>query len=181
MAVSFPFKIAAIVAMDQGRAIGFENGIPWHLPADQKRFAQLTSGQTVLMGRKTYQSLPEKFRPLPKRKNIVVTRNSADFEAPSSVSVFGSVEAALKGVAEEAGLMQGEVLWIIGGGEVYTETLPSLDEIYLTQVLGYHQGDVFFPVFEDQFELIMSEDYGSYCYRNYRRISAGNVSLKNAP
>ena len=172
MARSFSFKIAAIVAMDEGRAIGFENGIPWHIPEDQKRFAQLTSGQTVLMGRKTYQSLPEKFRPLPKRKNIVITRNTAHFEAPAAVAVFGSIESALKGVVEEPGLMQGEVLWVIGGGEVYAEMLPLLDEIYLTQVLGNHQGDAFFPIFEDQFELVLSEDHGHYSYRNYQRRSA---------
>jgi dihydrofolate reductase len=181
MTSSFPFKVVAIVAMDEGRAIGFENGIPWQIPEDQRRFAQLTSGQTVLMGRKTYQSLPEKFRPLPKRKNIVITRNRDHFEAPPSVAVFSSVESALKEVAEQAGLMQGEVLWIIGGGEIYAATLPLLDEIYLTQVLGTHQGDAFFPIFEDQFELVMSEDHGNYSYRNYRRRNAISGSLKNAP
>lgn len=163
------YKIAAIVAMDQGRAIGFQNGIPWSIPEDQKRFSQLTKGHTVLMGRKTYQSLPDKFRPLPGRKNLVITRNKASFQAPPSVTVFESVSSALSTLSNEPDVMSGEVLWIIGGGEIYRETLDLVDEIYLTLVTGSHQGDVFFPDFEAQFEQIWSEKKELFEYRNYRR------------
>ena len=81
-------RVLVIVAMDEGRVIGFENKLPWHITEDMKRFAQLTTGHTVLMGRKTYQSLPDKFRPLPNRKNIVVTGKPQDYDFPAKVEAI---------------------------------------------------------------------------------------------
>lgn len=111
-----PFQICLIVAMDQSRVIGCKNQLPWHLPDDMKRFARLTKGNTVLMGRKTYQSLPDRFRPLPERKNIVITRSPAELDCPEGVSVFASPQAALAWLESDPAACAGSVLWVIGGG-----------------------------------------------------------------
>ena len=163
------FQICLIVAMDQGRVIGFNNQLPWHLPDDMKRFSRLTSGNTVLMGRKTYQSLPERFRPLPNRKNIVITRSPDTFECAESVSVFNSPDAAIEFFEKHPDQLLGQILWVIGGGEIYQQMLPMVDQVYVTEVVGKHEGDVFFPIFEDQFELLEQEPHEGYCYRRFIR------------
>ena len=121
--------IAIVVAHSANRVIGRDGGLPWHLPGDLRRFRDLTSGGTVVMGRKTYESLPERFRPLPDRRNVVVSRRGCD--APE---VCGSVEEALAGEC-----------FVIGGGAVYAEALPLADRVYATEIDGEVDGDVFFP------------------------------------
>lgn len=147
-----PRLIALIVAMDENRLIGRGNTLPWRLPNDLQQFKRSTLGKTVLMGRKTWESLG---RPLPGRPNWVVSRDPAF--APQGARVFGSVEAAL--AAHE----QGELV-VIGGGELYRQTLPLSQRLYLTQVLTRIEpaqpGDVHFPAFDPgAFRQVSREDH----------------------
>jgi dihydrofolate reductase len=127
-------KLSAIVAMASNRVIGVNNQLPWRLPADLARFKRLTMGHTLVMGRKTYESIG---RPLPGRTMIVVTRQP-DF-APPGVKVAHSVDEALA-------LAQGDdEVFIAGGAELYAQTLGRLDRLYLTRIDREVAGDTRFP------------------------------------
>ncbi len=153
-------KIAAIVAMDQSRVIGFEGRLPWHLPEDLAHFKSLTSGGVVIMGRKTWDSLPAKFKPLPNRINVVVSRKAAELALPEGVLRAHAPEESVL-VARDAARMA-ETIWVIGGAELYAALLPYCDEVHVTRVKGVHQGDAWFPRFEADFEHI-SEQSGESC------------------
>ena len=118
-------SLSLIVAMDQQRGIGKNNDLLWHLPADMQFFKNTTLHQVVIMGRKNYESIPEKYRPLPNRQNIVLTRNT-DFSAPNCL-VFHSLDACLQALE----LAEGQKAFIIGGGEIYRLALESqlVDEL----------------------------------------------------
>ena len=133
-------RIAYVVAMDENRVIGRDNDLPWRLPDDMRWFREKTMGKPCIMGRKTYDSLPERFRPLPGRRNIVVTRNS-DYQAPGAVVVH-SIDEALQAAADS------EEVIIVGGGDLFRRLMPEVDRLYLTQVRGAVEGDVFFPPFD---------------------------------
>ena len=141
--------VAAIVAMDEGRLIGKDGALPWHLPEDLKHFRDLTSGHIVVMGRKTWESLPEKVRPLPGRLNVVISRNPETISAPQGVLKVASPEQAIEAAAAAA--TDGQVIWIIGGAEIYRATLPLCDEVHLTVVKGRFDGDAWLPEFERDF------------------------------
>lgn len=130
-------RIAFIVAMDTNRVIGRDNSLPWRLPDDMRWFRQHTLGKPCIMGRKTYESLPDRFRPLPDRLNIVVTRNP-NYQAPGAV-IVRTIEAALAAAGNVA-----EVI-IVGGAELFRALLPVADRIYLTEVHATVNGDVVFP------------------------------------
>jgi dihydrofolate reductase len=132
-------KISLIAALAQNRTIGKNNDLPWHLPDDMKYFMQTTKGHHCIMGRKNYDSIPEKFRPLPNRTNIVVTRQK-DFKAPSCI-VVNSIEKGLE-IAKDNN--EAEV-FIIGGAEIYKQSLAFADRLYLTEIKADIQGDTFFP------------------------------------
>ncbi len=121
--------------MDQRGLIGRAGGLPWRLPDDLKRFKALTVGKTVIMGRKTYDSIG---RALPDRRNIVITR-AAEFAA-AGAEIAGSLEAALALCREDQNVM------IIGGAEIYRIALPLADRIELTRIEAVVAGDVFFPL-----------------------------------
>lgn len=129
-------QISAIVATAQNNVIGKDNQIPWYLPADLSYFKKTTLGHHIIMGRNSFHSIG---RPLPKRTNIVVTRDL--FFSADGVLVAHSVEEAL-GLAYDGGE---EEVFIIGGGEIYRETADLWDKIYLTKVDLAAEGDVFFP------------------------------------
>lgn len=131
------------------RAIGKDGNLLWHIPDDMQHFKKLTSGHPVIMGRKTWESLPEKFRPLPERTNIVVTRQS-DYEA-AGVEVAGSLEEALAAASRVPGA---DEVFVIGGGSIYTLALPHANRIYLTLVDDEKEGDVFFPKYEKDFKVL---------------------------
>jgi dihydrofolate reductase len=133
--------ISLIAAMAQNRVIGKDNDLPWRLPDDMKFFMQTTKGHYVIMGRKNYDSLDRKFKPLPNRTNIVVTRQK-DLQAPGCI-VVNSVE---KGI-EIAGENKEEETFIIGGAEIYKIALPVADRIYLTEIHAAVKGDTLFPEF----------------------------------
>jgi dihydrofolate reductase len=138
--------ISIIVAVAKNNAIGKNNDLLWHLPADMKFFKEKTTGHCVLTGRKNYESIPEKFRPLPNRTNIVVTR-SADYNAPGA-HVVASVD---EGIALAKSLNETE-LFIIGGGQIYMEAMIRnlASTLYITHVDEIFEADTFFPSINPQ-------------------------------
>jgi dihydrofolate reductase len=137
-------KLALIVAMDESRGIGKNNDLMWNLPNDMKFFKEMTNGQIVVMGRKNYDSIPERFRPLPNRENCVITRNP-NFEAPGC-KVFHTLQDCIDAYKEDE-----RTLFIIGGGEIYRlamETLP-LDELYITAIDHTFGADTFLCNFDE--------------------------------
>jgi dihydrofolate reductase len=131
--------ISLIAALTTNRVIGKNNDLPWRLPDDMKYFMQTTRGHTVIMGRKNYDSLPDKFKPLPNRMNIVVTRQK-DFSAPGC-TVVHSLEKAVE-LAKAAN--ENEV-FNIGGAELFTLGLANADRLYLTEIQTELAGDTYFP------------------------------------
>lgn len=145
--------ISVIVAIGRGRAIGKDNALLWHIPDDLKRFKALTLGHPVIMGRKTWESLPEKFRPLPSRTNIVITRQ-AEYAARGA-TVVNSLEEARAAAARAEGC---DEIFIIGGAQLYIQALPYADRLYLTVIEDDKEGDAFFPEFENAFTKRKSEE-----------------------
>lgn len=129
-------KKIIIAAIDEEKAIGKNGEIPWYYSEDLKHFKEKTITHSVLMGRKTYESLPEDFRPLPDRENIVLTRSNPDLD--ESVKIVNSLDEAYN----EA---KSEKLFIAGGASVYKQTLEDADKMILTRVPKTHNGDTFFP------------------------------------
>ncbi len=125
--------ISIVVAIAENRAIGKSNQLLWHLPADLKHFKQITSGHTIIMGRKTYDSIG---KPLPNRRNIVITRQQLQIEGCDVVSSLNEALALCQSEPE---------VFIIGGAEIYEQALPLTHRIYLTEVEQTFTGDAFFP------------------------------------
>lgn len=136
--------VSLIAALTKNRVIGKNNDLPWHLPDDMKYFMKTTSGHAVIMGRKNYDSIPEKFRPLPNRTNMVVTRNK-NLQAPGCL-IFHSVEEALN----KARSSNEEEAFVIGGAEIYALSLPLATRLYLTEIDTELQGDTHFPEIDPQ-------------------------------
>ncbi len=132
-----------IAAMSQNRVIGKNNDLPWNLPDDFKFFKTTTQGHHVILGRKNYESLPHKFRPLPNRTNIVITRKDG-YGQSDEIEVVNSLEKALK-IAKDN---NEEEAFIIGGGEIYKLGLSFASRIYLTEINAEIEGDVYFPEFD---------------------------------
>ena len=129
--------MSLVAAVARGGVIGRANAIPWQIAEDVRRFRALTIGHPVVMGRRTWDSLPGRFRPLPGRQNVVVTRNPA-WHAHGVVPA-GSLPDALR-------LLEGAPrVFVIGGAELYAEALPLADELLLTEVDAEFEGDTFFP------------------------------------
>lgn len=130
-----PPKITLIAALGQNRCIGSENRLPWHIPEDFAFFKQYTLGKPMIMGRKTWESLPRK--PLPERQNIVVSRDSS-YHAEGAQTA-GSLQAALALCADAPEAV------IIGGAQIYSQALPFATDLRLTEVALSPEGDAFFP------------------------------------
>ena len=130
--------LGIIAAVAQNGVIGVDGDLPWRLPEDLKHFKRTTSGHPIIMGRKTYESIG---RPLPKRHNIVITRNP-DFEAPGC-TVVHSLDAAL-----EVAWAEDDEVWVIGGAGLYAAALPRATRLELTEVHRSVPGDTFFPEFD---------------------------------
>ena len=127
--------IAIVVAHAANRVIGRDGALPWRLPADMRRFRELTRGSTVLMGRRTFESLPDAFRPLPERRNLVLS-GDPDF-APPGAEVFSSLAGALAACEGDC--------YVIGGEVTYRDALPHCDRLYATEIDAELDGDAFFP------------------------------------
>lgn len=141
-------SIAVAIGRDHkhNRVIGCKNELVWHIPEDLKRFKTLTMGHPVIMGRKTWESLPEKVRPLPGRTNIVVTR-SGWYEAEGAQIVHSLPEALSYAKAAEGS----EEIFVAGGTELYQAALPFVSRLYLTLIDDEKEGDAFFPAYEAEF------------------------------
>lgn len=140
-------KVSLIVAMGLNREIGGNNDLLWHLPADMKFFRETTTGHAIVTGRKGYDAIPEKYRPLPDRLNIVVTRQQ-DYKATGAIVVHSVADAIT-----QANNANTEVCYIIGGGEIYHTALQGglVDEMLITYVQGrFPEADVFFPEFDER-------------------------------
>ncbi len=142
-----------IVAMARNRVIGKDNKLPWHFPADLKNFRTLTTGSTVIMGRKTYESIG---KPLPNRENFVLTRDAkhqakmileAELKMHSNVQFFTSFQQALDHVKTGNA-------FVIGGAEIYKQTIHQMDGIYLTRIDADYEGDAYYPEIPELFDEI---------------------------
>jgi dihydrofolate reductase len=130
-------RLSIIVAMDDNQLIGKDNALPWRLPADLAYFKKTTTGKTVLMGRKTYESIGF---PLPNRRNVIISRNP-NFQA-KGCEVVSSINNALELAKDDDEVM------IMGGASFYEQMLPSVDRLYITQIEGEFDGDAHFPKFD---------------------------------
>ena len=159
-------RLSVIVAMDRNRLIGRANALPWHLPADLAFFKRTTLGKPVVMGRKTYESIG---RPLPGRRNIVVTRNP-DFDAPGC-EIAASLDEAIERCADAAEIM------LIGGANLYAQGLDRASCLYLTRIdHAFADGDAWFPELDSSWELDDRVDFDAdqdniypYSFIKYRR------------
>ncbi|MCR3751252.1 dihydrofolate reductase [Lentzea californiensis] len=124
--------IGLIWAQSANGVIGRDNAIPWRIPEDMKHFREITAGSAVLMGRRTWESLPPRFRPLPGRRNLVLSRTPRE-----GAETFDSLEKALADVTGD--------LWVMGGSAVYAATLPFADRVEVTEIRESFEGDTFAP------------------------------------
>ncbi len=154
--------ISLIAAVAENNVIGKDNNLPWHLPTDMKYFRDTTMGHCVIMGRKNYDSIPLKYRPLDGRTNIVVTRKK-DFLAPGCIVVNSIGDALEEAKAKEnsnapSGVGGSEV-FIIGGADIYKQTIGAADKIYYTKIHHSFDGDAFFPnVHESKWKLVSEKN-----------------------
>lgn len=161
--------LSAIVAISSNNVIGKDNDLPWYLPADLKYFKKTTLGHPVIMGRKSYESIG---RPLPKRTNIIVTRDP--FYISSNILVTHSMEEAIS-LAED---INNDEVFIIGGAMIYESSLPYLNRMYITEVQTDIEGDTFFPEWSQEEWRLVSEDHHTadeknefdYAFKVYERI-----------
>ena len=146
-------KVSLIVAVGNDGAIGKDNDLLWHLPKDMRYFKEKTLGHPIITGRKNYISIPEKYRPLVDRTNIVLTRNT-DFKEDGCI-IAHSLEDALDAATQE----KSQEVFIIGGGQIYKEALEKnlVDTLYVTHVEGDFDADTFFPSIDNSIWKRLSE------------------------
>jgi dihydrofolate reductase len=147
-------RVSLVAAVAHGGVIGRDNSIPWRIPEDVARFREVTMGHPVVMGRRTWDSIPDRFRPLPGRRNIVVSRNAKWYG--NGAERVGSLEEALDvaGPASE--------VFVIGGAEIYAAALPLADQLLLTEIDADFAGDTLFPPIDEAvFEEVEREPHGS--------------------
>jgi dihydrofolate reductase len=160
--------LAIVVAHSTNRVIGRDGDLPWHLPADLKHFRELTIGGTVVMGRKTYESLPDAYRPLPNRRNIVLSTDP-DYRADGA-ETLPSLEAALENGGGDC--------FVIGGGATYDQALAITDRVYTTEVEAAVEGDTLFPhLSTDEWHCVhsskpMHENGYRFSFKRYERAAA---------
>ena len=133
-------KISLIAALDEKKGIGKNGKLPWHISEDLKHFKELTKGHTVIMGRKTFESIG---KALPGRKNIIITSDRNYASKALDCAIASSVDDAI----EKAKSFEGNEIFVIGGAEIYQQFLPMTEKIYLTLVHQECEGDAFFPKF----------------------------------
>jgi dihydrofolate reductase len=155
--------IGLVWAQAENGVVGRDNAIPWRIPEDLAHFRALTIGSTVVMGRRTWDSLPPRFRPLPNRVNVVLTRS------PSFVADGADVVHSLRDALAREG-----AVWVAGGGEVYAEALPFADRVEVTEVRAAFEGDTYAPVLgpewtSDDGEWLESSAGLHYRFRSYAR------------
>lgn len=144
--------LSILVAHDQQRVIGYKNALPWHIPNDLKHVKQLSTGHTLVMGRKTFESIG---KPLPNRKNVVLTRDN-NFK-PDGVEVIHTIDDIYN--------LEGHV-FIFGGQTLFEVTIDKVDDMYITVVDGKHQGDTFFPPYTFEDWTVASSEEGQLDEKN---------------
>ncbi len=158
-------SLALIAAIAKNNCIGIKNQLPWNLPEDLKHFKDLTMGKTVLMGRNTWLSLPQKFRPLPGRKNVVISFDPID-DLPSDVRWFNSLDTALRE-------LKNEDVFVTGGAMIYKQTIDHADTLYITHVHRIVDGDVFFPVIDtSKWKEVEREKLPEFDFVKYTRVQS---------
>lgn len=156
--------ISLIVAVAKNGVIGSKNDLLWHIPEDLKHFKELTTGKTVIMGRKTFDSIYARIKkPLPNRTNVVITRQT-NIKMPEGVIVHSTIEDALRSHGSSD-------IFIIGGAEIYRQTIDLADRLYVTHVDGEYQGDAFFPAIDPKkWRIVNEEKRSGYSFALYKRI-----------
>lgn len=142
--------LSIIVAVSQNGAIGKDNKLLWHIPNDLKRFKSITSGHTIIMGRKTFESLP---KVLPNRHHIVITRDKNFKVNNESVEVINSIDDVISRYKDSP-----EEVFIIGGGDIYRKLLPYANKIYMTKIYKVFNGDTYFTINKHQWNIINSSE-----------------------
>ncbi|MEM6781040.1 MAG: dihydrofolate reductase [Pseudomonadota bacterium] len=161
-------KLSLIVAMAENNVIGINNEIPWYIPDDLKYFKSVTMGKPCVMGRKTFDSIIAKLgKPLPGRQSIVISRSN--FEHDEAIGAL-SIEDAIDKAKVEADKQGVNEVMVIGGAQIYEQTLPNADRLYLTKVHQKYDGDAFFPAFDEKdWETSMWDDHGDYSFLTLER------------
>ena len=151
------------VAIAKNGVIGGDNDLPWYLPEDLKHFKEITMGHTVLMGRKTYDSIIKRLgKPLPGRINVVITRQE-DFQAQGGVLVFHSLEQALDALKKDD-------IYIIGGAQIFASALPLAQKMHVTHVHKDYKGDVYFPEIDwKEWDMLDQEPHDEFTFATYIR------------
>jgi dihydrofolate reductase len=158
-------EVVIIAAVARNQVIGKDNRLIWNIPEDMAHFKALTSGHTVVMGRKTWESLPPRFRPLPNRRNIVISRQ-ADYAAPGA-EVADSLENALKLASTAA------TVFVIGGEQIYAQAMGIADRLEITQVDLEPEGDAWFPeIAAVGWEKVAKTEGNEFAFVTYRRRAA---------
>jgi len=149
--------------MSENRVIGQGNTIPWHLPEDFKWFKKMTTGQVVVMGRKTFESIG---KPLPNRETIILSRGNFQFPGVRTISDLGQIDLA----------KETREVFICGGAQIYAQALPLCSDLYLTLVKREVEGDAMFPPFEEQFEMVeLIRDDPDFKIIHYRNRELGAI------
>jgi dihydrofolate reductase len=146
--------VGLIWAESDGGIIGSDGALPWHVPEDLAHFKELTLGSPVVMGRKSWDALPERFRPLPGRRNIVVTRNP-DWSAEGA-EVAHSLDAALE-LAAASGTGNGSTTWVIGGAQVFSSAMNRADRLEVTEIRAQFDGDTTAPVIDENWHQVEAD------------------------
>ncbi|TMN23696.1 dihydrofolate reductase [Lentibacillus cibarius] len=133
--------ISLLVAMDQNQVIGYQNDLPWYLPNDLKFFKQKTTGNTIFMGRKTFEAIG---KPLPNRTNVVITRKQTGF--PEGIEVVHDIDAVLEWNRRHSDAE----IFVIGGADIFRQLLPHADRMYITRIDETFKGDTYFPSFNEE-------------------------------
>jgi dihydrofolate reductase len=156
-------KLSIIVAHDPNLVIGKDGELPWHFSEDLKFFKKTTMGSPILMGRGVFEELNEK--PLPRRDNVVLSRS----KSYDHVRTFSSIDEALDYLSDQ------EQVFIIGGGEIYKQTIDHVDELITTQVKKEYEGDTYFPEYRDQigktWEEVWREEHEEFSFVKYQRVN----------
>lgn len=147
-----------ISAVAKNNVIGRNNSIPWHIPEDFKLFKDFTSGNTVIYGRKTFESLGSK--PLPNRHNIVVTKTKIE-----GMECYPSLKEAV-----EAGKKYGKDIFFCGGSRIYKEAMEFADMLYISHVHAEYQGDTYFPEITPDWQVVESKEFKDFTFKKYKKI-----------
>ncbi|MAQ77299.1 hypothetical protein CL684_02125 [Candidatus Campbellbacteria bacterium] len=142
-------KIIIIAAIQNDRGIGYQDNLIHHIKKDMQHFVNQTTGHTVVMGRKNWETIPEKFRPFKNRQSIIITRNK-NYTAAGALVTHSLEEAIIKASSEK--------IYIIGGGEIYKQVLAYADTLDLTIINANKPADTFFPEFENKFKVVQSSE-----------------------